>query len=1010
MTAHVLAVFFIFFFSKKSYPMHCLKTTLLPCLFFFMTMTAHGQVFYYVDDVSDIYTYDLANCESTFVVHIQGLPTVYGDITFAPDGNVYVISWNKIYQIDLASGERTLVTTLSQNQFYRALTSDAMGNIYIAGDVLFSYNIYNQTTTFHGDLPPMMEAAGDLTFRNGSLFLATYFKNIVLVDIDNPANSQVHFSYPDSLAYIFGISTFYFGCDSLVSFGSGSDSLFYLIDFGTSEIVPTGCSSMTIANGLATLDEWQASGCDLGLDLDGDDSSALNGPMPEDGYYQVFCGPDTVRIAGTDMVITSDYHIDSVAIETTSNANSIGVLWVTGPPVPGIQSSVNGQHAVFSNQGPATATDFENALKGLWFANSPYAPGHLEFRVAVHAGSGTVTDTALSVTDFLPGPHMLSLGADTSLCPGEGLDLALPPGLQYQIDTFSFGQATWQDGSHGSTFAVDLPGTYYADFTFEGGQGCTWADTIVVGQADTILTTGTLTACAGETVLIYGLPFVSDTTVCTQYAGAAGCDSTHCTQLVFLPPASSSLDTTVCQGQAVLSGGKLYSAPGTYIDTLSARNGCDSTVLLTLSVLPSDTTLLNVAICGGESYEVGGTVFSDSGFYEITLAGQNTCDSVVLLDLSVQPLAELQLDTAICEGGSVLFAGVAVGQPGQYMDTLSGNGCDTVLVLNLSVLPVPPLELQVETDTCGGTATLSALSPAPYFLWSDGGTGNIVEVGQSGTYGVTVTDMAGCTSEAFAGATLFPVLAAGAEMSPPLCHGGQDGAVAITGPSGGVPPYLFSINGGALSPGTVFDSLPAGGYTISVEDANGCTWDTLAVLAVPPPFVLDAGPDQVIAPGQQAVLEAVASIPVDSLWWVPSDFLECPTCPVTTATPPSDITYQVFALDSNGCPAMDEVAILVEKNGAIYAPDAFSPNGDGVNDLFTLYAPAGENARILQLSIFDRWGGQVFYGEYLLSGINGWDGNHRGKPASTGVYAWFAQVEMPGGEILFLEGGLHLVR
>ncbi|HHM21950.1 MAG TPA: T9SS type B sorting domain-containing protein, partial [Bacteroidetes bacterium] len=918
--------------------------------------------------------------------------------------------------------------------------------------------------TFHGDLPPMMNAAGDLTFRNDSLFLAAYFKNIVLVDIDNPLNSQIHFSYPDSLPDIFGVCTFYFDCDSLVSFGSGSDGLFYLIDFGTNEIIPTGCSSMTTVNGLATPDEWQASGCDLSMDLDGDDSSALNGPMPEDGYYQVVCDSALLRIVDLDLVIDSDYFIDSVVWNILPHANS-GADFFSWDNLAfhstlfNIEWDMDG--AVFSNLGMATAADFENLLNDTWYVNMPYTPGLVEMQLIAWANNGTVSDTAVSLINFLPGPVTFSLGADTTLCPDQSLQLSMPPGLQYQIDSFSFGITTWQDGSHNSTFIVNTPGLYFSNFTFDQGIGCTWADTITVGQADTSLTTAIQMACAGETVFINGQPFVSDTTVCTQYTSLYGCDSTHCTQLVFLPPASSSFDTTVCQGQSVLFGGQHYGAAGVYRDTLStwygcdsivqmtlavlpsdttqlaaaicqgdayvlggqmfsvagvyyvplpAANGCDSTVALNLSVSLTDTTILNVTLCQGEVYEAGGMLFSDEGLYEIMLTDQNNCDSLLMLNLSVQPMVEIHSDTSICEGQTILFDGTQIGLPGLYTDTLYGSGCDTALLLELAVLPPPEVSVQVETDTCEGTAVLSALSAAPFFLWSNGSSESMVGVAQSGTYTVTVTNMAGCTSEAFAQVDLLPLLAAEVHISPPACYGEQNGFIEITETTGGTPPYLFSINGGAFSPVATFETLPAGNYALAVTDANGCLWESHATLEDPPPFVLNAGPNLTIAPGQNALIEASASAPVDSLWWLPPDFLECPFCLVTTAMPPADILYQAFALDTNGCLATDQVAISVARQEVVFAPNAFSPNSDGINDFFTLYAAEGENILIRRFSIFDRWGNQVFHAENLVPGTHGWDGNHRGQPAAAGVYAWLAKVEPEQGGNLILKGGIHLVR
>jgi gliding motility-associated-like protein len=80
------------------------------------------------------------------------------------------------------------------------------------------------------------------------------------------------------------------------------------------------------------------------------------------------------------------------------------------------------------------------------------------------------------------------------------------------------------------------------------------------------------------------------------------------------------------------------SASGTYLDTLTAVNGCDSIVTLNLTVLPNPTTTLNESICAGNSYTFNNQVLTTSGVYSVTLLAANGCDSVVTLNLTVNPV------------------------------------------------------------------------------------------------------------------------------------------------------------------------------------------------------------------------------------------------------------------------------------------------------------------------------------------------------------------------------------
>lgn len=98
-----------------------------------------SQVFYFVDNSNSIYTFDIETCESSFVVNIQGISGNFKitDITFAPDGNFYAISAGNLYSVDLLSGQSTWLGFAGSN-YLPSLTSDAEGNLYMAGYGLYS--------------------------------------------------------------------------------------------------------------------------------------------------------------------------------------------------------------------------------------------------------------------------------------------------------------------------------------------------------------------------------------------------------------------------------------------------------------------------------------------------------------------------------------------------------------------------------------------------------------------------------------------------------------------------------------------------------------------------------------------------------------------------------------------------------------------------------------------------------------------------------------------------------
>ena len=100
----------------------------------------------------------------------------------------------------------------------------------------------------------------------------------------------------------------------------------------------------------------------------------------------------------------------------------------------------------------------------------------------------------------------------------------------------------------------------------------------------------------------------------------------------------------------------------------------------------------------------------------------------------------------------------------------------------------------------------------------------------------------------------------------------------------------------------------------------------------------------------------------------------------------------------------------MDRRRDVYAPNVFSPNGDGLNDRFTIYGRGVTEIKLLQ--VFDRWGNQLFLGERLTQGEEnqGWDGSYRGQEMGPGVYVWMAVLVFTDGEELILSGDISIVR
>ena len=167
-------------------------------------------------------------------------------------------------------------------------------------------------------------------------------------------------------------------------------------------------------------------------------------------------------------------------------------------------------------------------------------------------------------------------------------------------------------------------------------------------------------------------------------------------------------------------------------------------------------------------------------------------------------------------------------------------------------------------------------------------------------------------------------------------------------------------------------------YQVIIQTALGCA-DTFSVLVDvnPMPYV-DAGPDLWIQFGENVTLSGNTDAP--NYYWEGVQFLSCINCLTPQITTPENTYYVLHVSDSLGCTASDSVQINME--GILYVPNTFTPNGDGVNDVFEIQ---GENINEFQLWIFNRWGEEVYYTNVMT---DYWDGYYKGKLAQIDGYSW----------------------
>lgn len=468
-------------------------------------------------------------------------------------------------------------------------------------------------------------------------------------------------------------------------------------------------------------------------------------------------------------------------------------------------------------------------------------------------------------------------------------------------------------------------------------------------------------------------------------------------------------------GSGIVSGGTtpspVVNEPGTYtITVLNTQNGCSTT----------DNTLVNADTLAPTAV--------------VAMPGQLTCttNSLTLNANGSSPGANFVYQWTATSGGNIVSGATslapAVDAPGSYQLTVENqtNGCTAQAQTQVTENTIPPtaeagaavlLHCNQSQDNLQGSSN----TPGAQFSWSTT-NGNIVSgangaaplANAAGTYQVTVTNPAnGCTATDQTTASAVELPAFDPTAVQPNCLDPR-GDLDFGPVFGGAEPFQYSINGGqTFQSSPLFGNLPPDTYTLVVEDGYGCTATETVTLQQPvEPTV--ALPEFVkITLGDSTQLQPVINLPLAQIasWtWTPATGLSCSDCETPWAGPYVSTQYVLVITTPEGCTATDKVLVVVDRSRNVYAPNIFSPDGDGYNDRFTLFAKGVVN--IKQLRVYDRWGNALFLGENLMPNdeSKGWDGSFRGDILNPGVFVWFAELEFIDGQTEVFSGDVTIKR
>jgi gliding motility-associated-like protein len=420
------------------------------------------------------------------------------------------------------------------------------------------------------------------------------------------------------------------------------------------------------------------------------------------------------------------------------------------------------------------------------------------------------------------------------------------------------------------------------------------------------------------------------------------------------------------------------------------------------------------------------TISSTTTFY-LNVTGSASCTSIdsVTIYINPLPLVNTRPDTAICHSSPLVLntisnavsyqwsPAVYVSNPNiaspNYIDNFSHRvyvtgtsalGCKATDSLDVTVNPLPIVQTIADTTLCQSVSITLTTTGAQTYSWtpatglSNPAIASPVFNGNNGqTYTVTGTDANGCKNTDL---VIISVILPGTFKAPPAFTICQKQSVQLDGNNGNQVSYLWSP-ATYLSNATIINPLAnppqTTVYTLVVTD-NRCGYDstfTTLLTVVPAPVINARKSNDIDCAFKSATLFASGG---NQYVWSPATGLSNPNISSPLATPINTQTYTVLVTNITGCSNTDSVTIFIKKAASLarYMPNAFTPDGNGINDCYGL--KNWMYIQKLQFFIFNRYGEQVF----AASNPNTcWDGMYKGKPALAGTYVYVIKAQTDCG-------------
>jgi hypothetical protein len=646
----------------------------------------------------------------------------------------------------------------------------------------------------------------------------------------------------------------------------------------------------------------------------------------------------------------------------------------------------------------------ESGIYTQTFVNAEGCDSTVTLNLTVRYGTHNVTDTTVCEsftwhgdTYTVSDTYIYEYDNESGCPSADTLHLTVNYGTHNVTDTTVCGGFMWNGEMR------NLTDTYI--YEYENERGCASADTLHLTVNHGDYAEVLVDTCGTEFYWELADTTVTRSGIYYYYSeNANSCIDTMVLNLSLHQAVTRDIHAQICEGETYNQNGFNASEAGDYTLSLETVYGCDSTVTLHLTIGSEAVTNINASICVGEDYNANGFTVTaptvGNHEYSNTIERPGTCDSIVVLHLTVNALPTIAVSgaTSFCEGGYTTLTATGaetyvwtlpvsadpVGNTAEYAATAAGtytvtgtdsNNCVAMTSVEVTVHALPIITISGETVFCEGGSTTLTASGATTYTWGTVTTAELT-VDAAGTYTVTGTDANGCENMASVEVAVnaLPTVTISGETA--FCEGGSTTLTAS-----GATTYTWGDETTAEL--TVNE---AGTYTVTGTDANGCENTASVEVTVNALPTITISGETAFCEGGNSVLTASGAT---TYTWGNETSAEL--------TVDAAGTYTVTGTDANGCEntASVEVTMNTLPTVTISGDTAFCFGGSTVLTAFGAATYTWGDETTGELTVTEA-------GTYTVTGT---DANGCTNTATAEVTVNALPTVTISGETAFCEGG-----